>query len=283
MIYLNGQLYENKEDARISVYDHGLLYGDGVFEGIRVYNGRAFRLQDHLDRLFASARTIRLDIPESAEALDRILSDMIAKSGKRDAYIRLVVTRGSGDLGLDPRKCSKPTLFIIIDDISLYPDEHYKHGIRICTSSWRRPPSDCINTRVKSLNYLNNILAKIEANDRQCQEALILNKEGLVAECTADNIFYVSKGILYTPDLAEGALGGITRAVVLELAENLGLKPVERRISLFDLYGADEVFLTGSGAELVPVVEVDGRMIGNGSPGPVTAKILKEFRRTIAS
>ena len=281
MIYIDGTLYEKKEDARISVFDHGLLYGDGVFEGIRVYGGRAFRLQSHMDRLFSSARTIRLEIPESAENLVRIINNMIVKSGKKEAYIRLVVTRGVGDLGLNPLKCPRPSLIIILDNISLYPKEHYENGIRICTSFWRRPPADCINPRVKSLNYLNNILAKIEANDRDCQEALMLNREGLVAECTADNIFYVSRGGLFTPDLAEGALGGITRKVVLELADTLGIKTSECRVSLFDLYDADEAFLTGSGAELVPVIEVDGRTIGNGHPGPVTARIRAAFEQEI--
>jgi len=282
MIYIDGQLYENKKEARISVYDHGLLYGDGVFEGIRIYNGRAFRLQAHLDRLFASARTIRLEIPESVESFGRIIGEMIAKSGKREAYIRLVVTRGVGDLGLNPLKCSNPTVIIILDDISLYPKEYYERGIRVCTSFWRRPPADCINPRVKSLNYLNNILATIEANDNGCQEALMLNKEGLVAECSADNIFHVSRGALFTPELAEGALKGITRDVVLELAENIGLETKECRVSLFDLYDADEVFLTGSGAELVPVIEVDRRTIGNGVPGPVTAQIREAFQREIS-
>jgi len=282
MIYIDGKIYSNKGDARISVYDHGLLYGDGVFEGIRIYNGRAFRLQAHMDRLFASARAIRLEIPESADSLGRIIAEMIAESGKSEAYIRLVVTRGTGDLGLNPLKCGRATIIIILDDISLYPEEYYERGIRICTSFWRRPPADCINPRVKSLNYLNNILAVIEANDNGCQEALILNKEGLVAECTADNIFYVSRGALFTPELAEGALKGITRDVVLELAVGLGLKTSECRVSLFDLYDADEAFLTGSGAELVPVIEVDGRTIGNGLPGPVTARIREAFQQEIA-
>lgn len=281
MIYIDGQLYEKREDARISVYDHGLLYGDGIFEGIRVYGGRAFRLRAHMDRLFTGARAIRLEIPKSAEELSQIIAEMIEKSGKRDAYIRLVVTRGQGDLGLDPRKCPAPSLIIILDDISLYPEKYYEHGIRICTSFWRRPPADVLSPRVKSLNYLNNILAKIEANDRGCQEALILNREGLISECTADNIFYISGGELYTPDLAEGALGGITRAVVLELAGRIGVKVSECRVSLFDLYGADEAFLTGSGAELVPVVEVDGRAIGDGRPGPMTARIREAFRQEI--
>jgi branched-chain amino acid aminotransferase len=282
MIYIDGQIYEKNEEARISVFDHGLLYGDGVFEGIRVYNGRIFRLNSHLHRLFASARTIRLEIPGSAESLAEVITDMVRRSGKREAYIRLVVTRGTGDLGLDPRKCPKPSLIIIIDGISLYPKEFYEQGIRICTSSWRRPPPDCMHPRVKSLNYLNNILAKIEANDRGCQEALILNKEGRVAECTADNIFHASDGILFTPDLAEGALAGITRAVVLELAGGLGLEVSECRVSLFELYNAEEVFLTGSGAELVPVIEIDGRTIGSGRPGPVTDKIREAFKREIS-
>jgi branched-chain amino acid aminotransferase len=282
MIYIDGQIYERNEEARISVYDHGLLYGDGVFEGMRVYNGQVFRLCAHMDRLYDSARTIRLEIPESLDSMEQIVTDMVRRSGKRNAYIRLVVTRGVGDLGLDPLKCAKPSLIIIVDDISLYPEEFYARGIRICTSFWRRPPSDCIPPRVKSLNYLNNILAKIEANDRGCQEALLLNKEGYVAECTADNIFLVSNGDLFTPDLADGALGGITRAVVLELANNLGLKTYERRLSLFEIYNAGEVFLTGSGAEIVPVIEVDGRTIGSGNPGPVTSRIREAFKKEIS-
>jgi branched-chain amino acid aminotransferase len=277
MIYIDGQLFEKREDARISVYDHGLLYGDGIFEGIRVYGGRAFRLAAHLDRLLASARAIRLDVPESAAGIERIIDTMILKSGRREAYLRLVVTRGAGDLGVNPQKCPAPCLIIILDDISLYPKEHYERGIGVCTSSWRRPPADCVNPRIKSLNYLNNVLAKIEANDRGCQEALILNKDGLVAECTADNVFHVARGALYTPDLSAGALAGVTRGVVLELAAALGIEARERQVNLFDLYSADECFLTGSGAEIVPVIAVDNRPIGDGRPGPVTARIRGAF------
>jgi branched-chain amino acid aminotransferase len=282
MIYIDGEMYAKREDARISVFDHGLLYGDGIFEGIRVYAGRAFRLEAHLDRLLASARAIRLVVPESRERLTELIEEMIAAESRREGYIRLVVTRGTGDLGVNPQKCERSSLIIILDDISLYPGEYYERGISVCTSSWRRPPADCLNPRVKSLNYLNNVLAKIEANDRGCQEALLLNKEGLVAECTVDNVFYVTGGRLYTPDLSAGALAGVTRAVVLELAADLGIKAEERRVNLFDLFGADEMFITGSGAELVPVVTVDGRTIGNGRPGPVTARIRESFAREIA-
>jgi branched-chain amino acid aminotransferase len=282
MIYIDGEMYAKREDARISVFDHGLLYGDGIFEGVRVYVGRAFRLETHLDRLFASARAIRLAVPESRERLTQLIEEMIAAENRREGYIRLVVTRGAGDLGVNPQKCARPSLIIILDDISLYPREYYERGISVCTSSWRRPPADCLNPRVKSLNYLNNVLAKIEANDRGCQEALLLNKDGLVAECTVDNVFYVAGGRLFTPDLSAGALAGVTRAVVLELAAELGIEAEERQVNLFDLFGADEMFITGSGAELVPVVTVDGRTIGDGRPGPVTARIREAFAREIA-
>jgi branched-chain amino acid aminotransferase len=281
MIYIDGQLFRDRADAKISVYDHGLLYGDGVFEGIRVYRGRAFRLKEHLDRLFASARAIRLEIPETEGRITELIADMIDDDGRREAYIRLVATRGAGDLGVNPQKCPRPSLIIILDDISLYPKELYERGIRLCTSSWRRPPADCVNPRVKSLNYLNNVLAKVEANDRGCHEALILNKEGLVSECTADNIFYVAAGRLCTPDLSAGALAGVTRGAVLELAVELGIPAFERQVNIFDLYAADECFLTGTGAELVPAVEIDGRVIGSGRPGPVTARIREGFARII--
>ncbi len=282
MIYIDGHMYAKKEDARVSVFDHGLLYGDGVFEGIRVYAERAFRLGAHLDRLFSSARALRLAVPEPRERLAELIGEMIAAERRSDGYIRLVVTRGVGDLGVDPRKCARSTLIIILDDISLYPKEYYERGISVCTSSWRRPPADCLNPRVKSLNYLNSVLAKIEANDRGCQEALFLNKEGLVAECTVDNVFYVKDGRLFTPDLAAGALKGVTRSVVLELAAGLGIEAEERQVNLLDLFDADEMFITGSGAELVPVVAVDGRTIGDGRPGPVTARIREAFAREIA-
>jgi branched-chain amino acid aminotransferase len=281
VIYIDGQLYKDRTDAKISVYDHGLLYGDGVFEGIRVYRGRAFRLGAHLDRLFASARAIRLGVPESGERLAQIIGEMIEADGRLEAYIRLVVTRGVGDLGVNPQKCPKPSLIVILDDICLYPKELYERGIRLCTSTWRRPPADCLNPRVKSLNYLNNVLAKAEANDRGCHEAVILNKDGLVAECTADNVFYVSRGRLVTPDLGAGALEGVTRGVVLECAAALGIATAERMVNLFDLYSADECFLTGSGAEIVPAVEIDGRTVGDGRPGPVTARIRAAFAEVI--
>ncbi len=281
MIYIDGTLYEDKSEAKVSVFDHGLLYGDGVFEGIRVYRGRAFRLQAHLDRLFAGARAVRLEVPETAARLAALIGEMIAADGRREAYIRLVVTRGVGDLGLNPRTCPRPSLIVILDDISLYPRELYERGITLCTSSWRRPPADCLNPRIKSLNYLNNVLAKLEANDRGCHEALILNKEGMVAECTADNVFCAARGRLLTPDLSSGALGGVTRGAVLELAAALGLEASEGRLSLYDLYSADECFLTGTGAELVPAVEIDGRPIGDGRPGPLFARIREAFTQLV--
>ncbi len=279
-VWLDGKLVDSK-NAVVSVYDHGLLYGDGVFEGIRVYRGRAFRLEAHLDRLFAGARAIRLEIPETAGRIAELIADMIENDGRQEAYIRLVVTRGAGDLGVNPRKCQRPSLIVILDDISLYPRELYERGIRLCTSSWRRPPADCVSPRIKSLNYLNNVLAKIEANDRGCHEALILNKDGLVAECTADNVFYASRGRLFTPDLSSGGLEGVTRGAVLELAASLGIEAAERPVSLYDFYASDECFLTGTGAELVPAVEIDGRTIGDGRPGPVTARIREAFGRLI--
>ncbi|MBN2352943.1 MAG: branched-chain-amino-acid transaminase [Spirochaetales bacterium] len=281
MIYIDGTLHKNGNDAKISVFDHGLLYGDGVFEGIRVYRGRPFRLQAHLDRLFAGARAMRLEVPETAARIAELINGMIESDGRREAYIRLVVTRGAGDLGLNPRTCPRPSLVIILDDISLYPREFYEQGITLCTASWRRPPADCLNPRIKSLNYLNNVLAKIEANDRGCHEALILNKEGLVAECTADNVFYAERGRLFTPDLSAGALEGVTRGAVLELAASLGIEAAERRVNLYDLYAADECFLTGTGAELVPAVEIDGRAVGAARPGPIFARIREAFARLV--
>jgi branched-chain amino acid aminotransferase len=277
LIYLDGKLVP-KEEATVSVYDHGLLYGDGVFEGIRVYDGNIFRLHEHLVRLYESAKTIWLDIPLALEELERATIETVAANGQRDAYIRLVVTRGKGDLGIDPTKCAKATLIIIVDKISLYPPEFYEKGVPLVTASTRRIPMECLDPRIKSLNYLNNILAKIEARRAGMPEALMLNLRGRVAECTADNIFLVRNGSVRTPRLTDGALPGITRAAVLELARELGLETRSAAMGLYDVYNASEVFLTGTGAEIVPVVSVDGRTIGDGKPGETTKRLLQRFR-----
>jgi branched-chain amino acid aminotransferase len=277
-IYLNGKLVP-KEKATVSVLDHGFLYGDGTFEGIRVYAGNIFRLKEHVLRLYESAKTLELDLGLSFDEMCQAIIDTVAANGKRDVYIRLVASRGPGDLGIDPAKCDKVTLVIIVDDIALSPQSFYDNGISLVTASTRRVPIDCIDPRIKSLNYLNNILAKIEAKKAGVPEAIMLNHQGCVAECTADNIFMVKNGVVKTPDLLQGALGGITRASVLELAEKRGLKTEERALALHDFYNADEVFLTGTGAEIVPVVEIDKRTVGTGMPGQTTLDLLKDFQK----
>ncbi len=277
LIYLDGKLVP-REEARVSVFDHGFLYGDGVFEGIRVYDGNVFRLREHIERLYESARTIALDIPLTREQMIRATVDTIAANGKRDAYVRLVVSRGDGDLGIDPANCSRPTVAIIVASIKLYPEELYERGVGLITASVRRIPVQSIDPRIKSLNYLNNILAKIEARRAGVLEAVMLNHQGRVAECTADNIFIVKNGALKTPDTLEGALDGVTRGAVLDLAAEAGIPAHETKLAPHDLYNADECFLTGTGAEIVPVVSVDGRKIGDGKPGPITRRILAAFR-----
>jgi len=276
-IYLDGRLVE-RDEAKVSVFDHGFLYGDGVFEGIRVYGGNIFRLDEHLDRLYESARSIALEIPLNRAEMTQATLATVAASGKRDVYVRLVVSRGPGDLGIDPGKCPRPSVVIIADDIALYPAEMYAKGIALVTAAHRRIPPDSLEPRVKSLNYLNNILAKIEARNAGCLEAVMLNHQGRVAECTADNLFVVKRGVVRTPSLVEGALGGITRGAVLELAREKGLVSEETQITLHDLYSADECFLTGTGAEIMPVVTVDGRSIGEGEPGAITLRLLEAFR-----
>jgi branched-chain amino acid aminotransferase len=276
-IFIDGKYYE-KEEACVSVYDHGLLYGDGVFEGIRIYGGRVFKLDEHITRLFASAKAILLDIPMPPERMRETVLEVVRLNKKNDGYIRVVVTRGRGDLGLDPAKCAKPTVIIIVDDIALYPAQMYERGIAVVTASSRRLAVDGLDPRIKSLNYLNNILAKIEAKQAGCLEAVLLNPQGYVSECTADNIFIIKEGVLYTPATIEGALDGITRETVLELAAGLSIACRVCALSRYDLYTADECFLTGSGAELMPVVSVDGRRIGRGTPGEFTLKLLAEFR-----
>jgi branched-chain amino acid aminotransferase len=277
-IYLNGQLVD-KEKAVVSVFDHGLLYGDGVFEGIRAYNGRVFKLHEHIDRLFNSARAIMLQIPWTKKALEEAVVTTLRANRLRDAYIRLVVTRGEGDLGLDPRHCGKPTLVIITDKITLYPKEYYENGLSVITSTIKRNIPEALNPSIKSLNYLNNVLAKAEASRSNVPEAIMLNHEGYVAECTGDNIFVVKENTLVTPPTWAGTLEGITRNIVMDIAKNrLKLLVKEDLFTPYHVYIGDEVFLTGTAAEVVPVTQVDGRVIGEGKPGKTTLKLMKEFR-----
>lgn len=277
-IYINGKHYE-QQDAKISVYDHGLLYGDGVFEGLRAYGGKVFRLQEHLDRLWQSARAIWLEIPGTAADLGRAINDTLRLNGLEDAYIRVVVTRGAGSLGLDPNRTSDPQVIVITDKISLYPDELYRRGLEIITVSVQRNHPAALSPRIKSLNYLNNILAKIEGLQAGCIEALMLNHKGEVAECTGDNVFLVRGGVLYTPPLDAGILEGITRAAVIELAQAARIEVREAALTKHDVYIADECFLTGTAAEVIPVVKVDSRQIGAGVPGPITLDLKERFHR----
>ena len=278
LIYVDGKIVP-KEDAKVSVFDHGFLYGDGIFEGIRVYNGNVFRLEEHVERLYESAKTIALEIPLTSEELTQATLDTVAANRMRDAYIRLVISRGPGDLGIDPYNCPKPSVVIIVGSITLYPKELYSTGIALVTSSVPRIPTQCLDPRIKSLNYLNNIMAKIEARQVGALEALMLNFNGRVAECTADNIFMFKNGELETPDLMQGALGGITRAAVLELAAAAGIPARETVLGLHDFYNSDECFLTGTGAEVMPVISIDGRTIGDGKPGKMTLEMLERFRK----
>ncbi len=277
MIYLDGQMVE-RDQARISVFDHGLLYGDGVFEGIRAYNGRVFRLDQHIRRLERSARAIMLDIPMTHEELMEATVESCRANEVRDGYIRLVVTRGVGDLGLDPRKCPKPSVFIIAANIQLYPPALYETGLPLITCSTRRNSADSLDPGIKSLNYLNNILAKIECIQADVEEGILLTHTGMVSECTGDNIFVVRDGALLTPPAESGILDGITRGAVIECAEHEGIPVYERAFPITEVYTADECFLTGTAAELVPVVKVDGRIIGAGKPGAVTKRLLNRFR-----
>jgi len=276
-IYIDGEFY-SREDAKISVFDHGLLYGDGVFEGIRTYGGRVFELDAHIDRLYASAQIIALEIPLSRDELIAAMMETIRRNDARDGYIRLVVTRGVGDLGLNPAKCPKPTVFCIAGGITLYPPEVYERGFKVVTLSTRRNDPQAINPAVKSLNYLNNVMGALELRGRDVNEGLFLTTSGYVCECTADNFFMVKGHKLLTPHPATGALKGITRAVVMRLATVMGLEVEEGFYTLYDVYTADEAFLTGTAAEVGPVVEVDKRPIGNGAPGRVTKEIIARFR-----
>ncbi|HOX05067.1 MAG TPA: branched-chain-amino-acid transaminase [Planctomycetota bacterium] len=279
-VYVDGKYYD-KEDAKISVFDHGLLYGDGVFEGIRAYKGKIFKCDEHIRRLYDSARAIWLTVPMSEEQMAVALHATLEVNKLKDAYIRLVVTRGKGDLGLDPRKCPKATVIIIADSIALYPEEFYEKGLEVITTATRRIPPDCLSPRVKSLNYLNNIMAKIEGIQAGCMEVIMLNRSGYVAECSADNIFMLRDGRLFTPPLEAGALGGITRNTVLELARGAGYETQEPNLTLYDLYTADEVFLTGTAAEVMPVVKIDGRVIADGKPGQATRDLRKRFMKLV--
>ncbi len=277
-VYINGKFLE-KENATISVFDHGFLYGDGVFEGIRVYNRLIFRLKEHIDRLYESAHSILLKIPLAKDQLTNAIIATLKENKLENAYIRAIITRGIGDLGLDPRKCKEASVIIITDKIALYPEKLYRNGMEIITVATTRNAHEALNPQIKCLNYLNNIMAKIEATNSGYEEALMLNDQGYVAECTGDNIFIVSKYELYTPPECMGALRGITRDTALEIAKEMKIRVHEHVFTRHELYIADECFLTGTAAEIIPVVKVDGRVIGTGKPGEMTLKLMKEFRR----
>ena len=275
-VWIDGKLLD-KADAKISVYDHGLLYGDGVFEGIRVYNSKIFEADAHLQRLFDSARAIRLTIPITQQQLKSAIDETFRANGFTDCYVRLIVTRGVGYLGLNPNKCPSPSVIVITDTIELYPREMYEKGMSVITASVIRNHPNALSPRVKTLNYLNNILAKIEATDAGVPEAVMLNHEGNVAECTADNIFIVKAGTVCTPTTHDGILEGVTRKVILDLCRKHGIPCLEKTLQRHDLYVADECFLTGSGAEVVPVTRIDGRPIGPGTPGTITRRLIEAF------
>ena len=279
-IYINGK-YFSKEDAKISVYDHGLLYGDGVFEGMRTYSNKVFRLDEHIDRLYESARAILLTIPMSKQEMIDAVKKTVELSGLSDSYIRLVVTRGSGSLGLDPNRTSDPQVIIIVDLIALYDRKYYDEGLKIITASTIRNHPAALSPRIKSLNYLNNIMAKLEGLQAGCMEAIMLNHKGEVAECTGDNIFIVKKGQLLTPSADSGILEGITRNAILELANSFKIPARETTLTRHDLLVADECFLTGSAAEVIPVVSIDSRPIGDGKVGPTTKQLMIEFKKLV--
>jgi branched-chain amino acid aminotransferase len=279
-VYINGKLFD-KLDAKISVYDHGLLYGDGVFEGIRIYSGKIFKLKEHVNRLFESARAIKLEIPMTPDEMAKAIQSTVDANQKRDGYIRPLVTRGAGYLGLDPRKTSDPQVVIIVDDISMYPPELYESGMEIATVATIRNHPGALNPRIKSLNYLNNILAKVEGQLAGCMESLMLNHKGEIAECSGDNIFLVKNGVLKTPSIEAGILEGITRDTVIDLAKQANIKVEERPLTRHDLYVADESFLTGTAAEVIPVTKCDARVIGTGKPGPITRQLRDAFQKLV--
>jgi len=277
LIHLDGKIVPEAE-AKVSVFDHGLLYGDGIFEGIRFYNGRVFRLEQHIRRLYDSARSILLTIPMSPEEMIRATCETVAANKLQDGYIRLVITRGVGPMGLSPFKCPKPSVVIIASSITLYSKDAYENGLTMATCATRRPSHDILSPQVKSLNYLNNVMAKVEAIQAGAEEGLMLNDVGLVAECTGDNLFIVRDGAISTPPLTAGALDGITRGVVFDIAAELGIPIRERDLSRHDIYIADECFLTGTAAEVIAAVKLDQRSIGTGKPGLVTQRIIARFR-----
>ena len=280
-VYIDGKFYA-KADAKISVFDHGFLYGDGIFEGIRLYQGNVFRLDEHLERLEMSAKALCLQMPWSRKEISDIVCESCRRNKLSDGYIRLVVSRGFGDLGLSPKNCPTPSIVCIADNIKLYPEELYTSGMKIITAPTRRVSPAALPPMIKSLNYLNNILAKMEAQQHGFHECLMLNEQGFVAECTGDNVFLIHKGKLITPASHAGALIGITRQVALEIAATLKIPTIETNITRYDVWNADECFLTGTAAEVIPVIEVDARTIGSGKPGPITAKFLTEFRKRAA-
>ena len=276
-IWLDGKLVPEAE-AKVSVFDHGLSYGDGIFEGIRFYNGRVFRLEEHTRRLFLSARAILINMPWSEDEINQAVCETIKANGLQDGYVRLVVTRGVGGLGLNPYLCKDPSMFIIASTISLYPEEHYENGLELVTCSTRRPAPGALSPQVKSLNYLNNVMAKAEAIKGGAIEGVMLNEQGYVAECTGDNIFIVKRGKVYTPPVSDGALDGITREVIFELCQSNEVIIEEKTLTRYDIYTADECFLSGTAAEVIPATKLDERPIGSGSPGEVTRKLIAAFR-----
>lgn len=283
IVYFNGE-FVGEEDAKVSIFDHGVLYGDGIFEGIRAYNGRVFRLDEHLDRLYESAKSILLDIGMTKDEMCEALLETLRKNNLQDAYIRLVVTRGKGDLGLDPNNCGRPTVFIIAAQVQLYPEELYDKGLEVVTVPTRRNIVEGVNPRIKSLNYLNNIMAKIEANLAGVSEAILLNSDGYVTECTGDNIFIVKNGEVITSPPFLGILEGVTRNAIMETAKKMGYPVSEKVFTRHDVFTADECFLSGTAAELVPVVKVDGRIIGeDGKPGEISKALIKEYRKLVRS
>jgi len=279
-IYLNGE-FVGKQDAKVSVFDHGFLYGDGIFEGIRIYNGNIFKCKEHLNRLYDSAKSIMLDIPLTYAEMEQALVETVRKNGLTDGYIRLVVSRGDGNLGLDPRRCPKANVIIIVEQLAIYPPEAYINGLKSISVSVRRNIPDALNPKIKSLNYLNNILVKIQANLAGAGEAIMLNAQGYVAEGSSDNIFIVKNGVVYTPPCYVGALEGITRGAILEICEKVGYPVRIEPFTLHDVYVADEVFFTGTAAEVIATCEVDGRTIGTGKAGPITLHLLEEFRKIV--
>lgn len=281
-IYLDGE-FVSEDQAKISVFDHGLLYGDGIFEGIRIYNRRIFKLDEHLDRLYGGAKAILLDVPLEVDQLKEAVVETAKRNDLTDGYIRLVVTRGLGDLGLNPTKCPKPTIFIIASTIKIYPDEIYHKGMKVVTVSTRRNLIEALNPRIKSLNYLNNVLATLEVNRVDAQEGLMLNADGYITECIVDNFFLVDKGVIATPPTSVGALKGVTRDTVMELAVEAGYDVEERIMTLHDVYIADENFLTGTAAEIAPITTVDDRLIGTGEPGPITTDLMTRFHSLVRS